>query len=127
VHNRNNDVLFFCVYERVFVLLYRYECHFRALSACSALDAHEAGILFMYMYVYIYVCMYICICICICICIYTYIYIIYIGAHVHNRNDAIVYEDKEAENSHFIPPAYRAYSHGVLWWRAQVFLIFFLV
>ncbi len=56
---------------------------------------------------------------CVCVCVY-----IYIGAPVHNRNDDIVYEDKDAEKSHFIPPAYRAYSHGVLWWRAQVFVFY---
>eukprot|EP00281_Chroomonas_sp_CCMP1168_P016142 CAMPEP_0206213320 /NCGR_PEP_ID=MMETSP0047_2-20121206/1060_1 /ASSEMBLY_ACC=CAM_ASM_000192 /TAXON_ID=195065 /ORGANISM="Chroomonas mesostigmatica_cf, Strain CCMP1168" /LENGTH=544 /DNA_ID=CAMNT_0053635463 /DNA_START=142 /DNA_END=1774 /DNA_ORIENTATION=- len=39
---------------------------------------------------------------------------------IHGRNDQITYIDASMEDSHYIPPAYRAYSHGVLWWYSQL-------
>ena len=65
-------------------LCYRYECHFRALSACSALEAHEAGNIYI-MYICICtvcVCARVCVCVCVSVCVCGYIYTVYMHIYV---------------------------------------------
>ena len=42
------------------------------------------------------------------------------GTPLHRRADEIRYEHPDAHDSHFVPAEWRGYTHGVLWWRAQL-------
>ena len=80
------------------------------------------------------VCFCLCLCCCRCVCIYV---CVCVCANACVSKDKYHIEDYETtgeplhpaqtlhplhslQESHYIPPAWRGLSHGVLWWRAQV-------